>query len=266
MPISVELALPRLQDWRRHFTPTSPGQSWGSQFFGIAITMTNDSHKRLDAQPLSESERSAFYAWAHEHGFTRLNASCEDLAEELWRDRKGQIISTGRIVLQHADWRIPPEEEVTQFRRKLTLPSLSCVSRAEWLRLLPTVTLAIIMVGASQLVIDSHHAAALPPPKQSSSPLVESSDRTTMGLRVSSLSNQLEIRWNHKSQAIRASDHGIMRISDNGMTEVVPFDAAQLRDGYVAYEPKTNDVSIRLEVTGKDGAKTSESVRSVAIP
>jgi hypothetical protein len=57
-----------------------------------------------------------------------------------------------------------------------------------------------------------------------------------------------------------------MKITDDGITESVPFDQSQLRDGYVAYTPKTSDVSIRLEVTGKDGGTTSESIRSVAIP
>jgi len=228
--------------------------------------MANDSHKPLDAQLLSESERSAFYAWAHAQGFTRLNASCEDLAEELWRDREGKIISAGRIVGEHADWRVPPGEEVTESRRKPTVPPFISVNRVEWLRLLPTATLGMIMVGVLQLVINSHHEAALPPSNQSTPPLVESGDRTNLGLTVTALSNQFQIRWNRESRAILASDHGVMRITENGITEAVPFDPAQLRDGYVAYGPKTNDVSIRLAVTGKDGAMTSESVRLVATP
>jgi len=76
----------------------------------------------------------------------------------------------------------------------------------------------------------------------------------------------LEIRWNRESAAIATSDKAVIKITEDGRTEVVPFDQTQLRDGYVAYTPKTSDVSIRLEVTGKDGATTSESIRSVAIP
>ena len=56
------------------------------------------------------------------------------------------------------------------------------------------------------------------------------------------------------------------QITEDGITEALPFDPSQLRDGYVAYTPKTNDVSIRLEVTAKDGSTKSESIRSVAIP
>jgi hypothetical protein len=228
--------------------------------------MANDSHKPLDTQLPSESERSAFYAWAHAQGFTRLNASCEDLAEELWRDREGSIISAGRMVGEHADWRVPPGEGAIESRRKPTVSPFTSVNRVEWSRLLPTATLAMIMVGVLQLVIDSHHAAALPPSNQSTPPSVESGDRTNLGLTVTALSNQFQIRWNRESRPILASDRGVMRITENGITEAVPFDPAQLRDGYVAYGPKTNDVSIRLEVTGKDGAMTSESVRLVASP
>jgi hypothetical protein len=57
-----------------------------------------------------------------------------------------------------------------------------------------------------------------------------------------------------------------MQITESGITEALAFDQRQLSDGYVAYTPNTNDVSIRLEVTGKDGGTTSESIRSVAIP
>lgn len=228
--------------------------------------MANDSRKSLDTQLLSESERSAFYAWAHAQGFTRLNASFEQLGEELWRDAKGKIVSAGRIVDEHPDWRVPPGEQTTESRRKPTVPPFTSVNRLKWLRLMPTATLAMIMVGVLQLAIDSHHAAALPPSNPSTPPLVESGDRTNLGLTVTALSNQLQIRWNRESSAILASDHGVMRITENDITEAVPFDPAQLRDGYVAYGPKTNDVNIRLEVTGRDGATTSESVRSVALP
>lgn len=228
--------------------------------------MANDSQKPRDAQPLSESERPKFYAWAHAQGFTRLNASCEDLAEELWRDREGKIISGGRIFGEHADWRVPAAEEVKEPRRKPAVPRFMTMNRVEWLRLLPTATLGMILVGVLQLAIDSHHAAGPSASNQSTPPLNESGDGTNLGLTVTALANQYQIRWNRESRAILASDHGVMRITENGITEVVPFDPTQLRDGYVAYGPKTNDVSIRLQVSGKDGAMTSESVRLVALP
>ena len=56
-----------------------------------------------------------------------------------------------------------------------------------------------------------------------------------------------------------------MSITEAGVTEAIPFDPRELREGYVAYTPKTNDVSIRFEVTGKDGT-AAEAIRVVAIP
>lgn len=228
--------------------------------------MADDSRKPLDAQRLSESERSAFYAWAHEQGFTRLNATCEDLQEELWFDRKGKIMSAGKIVRDHPDWKLPSQKAAAPPRRKPAVPFTASINPAEWLRLLPTATLGMVLVGASQFAFDSSHVVATSTPNQSIQTSVPSSDRTNLGLMVTSLSKQLQIRWDHESPAILASANGVMKITENGVTEIVPFDQQQLRDGSVAYGAKTNDVSIRLEVTDKDGATMSESVRSVAIP
>ncbi len=127
---------------------------------------------------------------------------------------------------------------MAESRRKRTVPLFTSVNGVEWLRLLPTATLGMIMLGMLQLVIDSHYAAALPPSSQSTRPVVESGDRTNLGLTVTNLSNQFQIRWNRESRAILASDHGVMRITESGITEAVPFDPAQLRNGYVAYGPR----------------------------
>lgn len=95
---------------------------------------------------------------------------------------------------------------------------------------------------------------------------VSKTARVPIGLRVVSRGNQLEIHWNHDTATIRNAAKGVMRISDGGVQEVVEFDPTQLRDGAVAYSPKSNDVSVRFEVNALDGTSLSESVRSVAIP
>jgi hypothetical protein len=129
-----------------------------------------------------------------------------------------------------------------------------------WLRLLPTAALVAIGIGALQMATNSSRTVA------AASEAIRIATPAGLGLTVTTLPHQLEIRWNRESAAIQASDRGTMKITDDGITESVPFDQSQLRDGYVAYTPKTSDVSIRLEVTGKDGGTTSESIRSVAIP
>jgi hypothetical protein len=153
--------------------------------------------------------------------------------------------------------------------------------RIRWSRLLPTAALVAICVGALQLATrSSHTAAAASAPTEAAGSQVAASENAPsaapapaepanekgLGLTVTTRQQQLEIRWNRLSPVIAASDKGAMQITDDGITEVVPFDQSQLRDGYVAYTPKTTDVNVRLEVTGKDGGTTSESIRSVAIP
>ena len=87
-----------------------------------------------------------------------------------------------------------------------------------------------------------------------------------LGLKVATQPHQLEIRWNRAASTIATAMKGSMSISEAGVTESIPFDVQQLRDGYVAYTPKTNDVSVRFEVTGADGVAKTESIRVVAIP
>jgi len=153
----------------------------------------------------------------------------------------------------------------------------SAGNRIRWSRLLPTAALAILAVGAVQLTMNSKRTVAETPTQtetaaSGTAPSVAApipapiSDENALALTVTPLPRQLDIRWNRESQAIKESKEGVMRITEDGITEALPLDQNQLRDGYVAYTPKTTDVSIRLEVTGTSGRTTSESVRSVAMP
>jgi hypothetical protein len=154
-----------------------------------------------------------------------------------------------------------PTPEVAQ---ATAAPASSSGERIRWSRLAPTAVIVLIAIGALQLATSSRNTTAASTSSSDNAPAVQPD--TPLGLRVTSRPHQLEIRWNRASPTIAASDQGVMRITEAGTTEAVPFDQDQLHDGYVAYTPKTNDVNIRLEVTGKDGSTTSESVRSVAIP
>ncbi len=163
----------------------------------------------------------------------------------------------------------------------MPVPDSASHERIRWSRLMPTAALVVICVGALQLAMRSNHTivAASAPTETAGSQVAASdsianaapaaaqpADDKGLGLTVTTRQHQLEIRWNRASAVIAASDKGVMQITEDGITEAVPFDQSQLRDGYVAYTPKTTDVNIRLEVTGKDGGTTSESIRSVAIP
>jgi hypothetical protein len=160
-------------------------------------------------------------------------------------------------------WRFPDPVAQTPpapMPKKPALPrwtsaASSSTEGIRWSRLLPTAALMTIGIGAIQLFTNSNRTLAADPISD-----------TSLGLTVTSHPHQLEIRWNRKSPAIAASQKGMMRITEAGMTEALPFDQDQLLDGYVAYAPTTNDVSIRLEVTGQDRGTTTESIRAVAVP
>lgn len=164
------------------------------------------------------------------------------------------------------DWTLPPPP--------VPLPTESTI---RWSRLAPTILLVALAIGTIQLATNSRHPVVAAASSVAEAPAPEATQAALsvlpappsdhfLGLSVTSKQHQLEIRWNRESAAIASADKGQMKITEDGITEALPFDPSQLRDGYVAYTPKTNDVSIRLEVTAKDGSTKSESIRSVAIP
>jgi hypothetical protein len=182
----------------------------------------------------------------------------------------GLPFDAGQLMGGHPGWRYPdpldqtptpaaapPKPKAPQVTLPAPRPYSPSKQPIKWSGLLPTAALIVIGLVALQVATNSKQPAV-----SAAAPSVE----TSLGLTVTSRPHQLEIRWNRESEAIAASEHGTMRITEAGVTEAVPFDQQQLHDGYVAYTPTTNDVSIRLEVTGKDGGTTSESIRSVAIP
>ena len=130
-----------------------------------------------------------------------------------------------------------------------------------WSHLLPTAAVVVLGICALQLATNSNHSVSAAP-----SATGTQSKQTSLGLAVVSRPHQLEIRWNRESAAIADSDRGVMKITEAGLTQAIPFDQRQLRDGYVAYTPTTTDVRITFDVTGQNGAMTTDEIRAVAIP
>jgi hypothetical protein len=140
-----------------------------------------------------------------------------------------------------------------------------------WSHLLPTAALVVAGICALQLATNSNHSvSAAPSPGKSllmpSAASGTAGNLTPLGLAVTSRPHQLEIRWNRSAAPITSSERGVMKITEAGVTQAIPFDQRQLRDGYVAYTPTTTDVQITFDVAGLDGAKTTESLHAVAIP
>lgn len=201
----------------------------------------------------------------------------------------GFPLDAGQLASGHPGWRYPnpldstqpaatqpsplPPPRAPQTAPMPAAPVSASGERIRWSRLFPTAALVVICIWALQYAMNSNRttAAASASSENSASEIAAPvpsapNNQNDLGLNVTSRQHQLEIRWNRESAAIMGSDNGVMKITDDGITEAVPFDQIQLRDGYVAYTPKTTDVNIRLEVTGKDGGTTLESIRSVAIP
>ncbi len=132
-----------------------------------------------------------------------------------------------------------------------------------WWQLLPTAALFTLGTIAAQTGFDFHSTAAPTAAVSSTAGYLSS-----LGLKVTSLPHQLEIRWDREARAIRTAESGELRITEGGVvvTEVVPIAKRQLQDGYVAYTPLTNDVSIEFAVKAADGSTTAESIRAVAMP
>ena len=193
-------------------------------------------------------------------------------------------LDAGQLASGHPGWRYPDPLDSTpmpaaapilmsapEAAHQWTPPAAKFSSSREgirWSRLLATAALVAIGILALERATNSKRTIAAAPASAEAVPyeVNPSAPAAGLGLTVVSRPHQLEIRWNRQSAVIAASDKGIMQITESGITEALAFDQRQLSDGYVAYTPNTNDVSIRLEVTGKAGDTTSESIRSVAIP
>ncbi len=175
----------------------------------------------------------------------------------------------------HPGWRFPDpledEEEApapAAFPRTPEAPVVAASESVRWSRLWPTAVLVVTGVIVTQIAWHSKGTASAnsTPSVQAAAPSTADTYATPLGLKVTSQPHQLEIRWNRAASAVVAASKGSLSISEAGVTEAVPFGPQELQEGYVAYTPKTNDVSIRFQVTGADGAAITESIRVVAIP
>jgi hypothetical protein len=137
-----------------------------------------------------------------------------------------------------------------------------------WSRLLPTAALFVTGIIAAPVLwnLKGTTSASSDPAAGEAAPATASTYETPLGLKVTSQPHQLEIRWNRAASTVTAAVKGTMSITEAGVTEAIPFDARDLREGFVAYMPKTNDVGVRFEVTAADGSATAESIRVVASP
>jgi len=134
--------------------------------------------------------------------------------------------------------------------------------RIRWWQLLPTAALFTLGTIAAQTALNGKLDVPGAPSE------ITAGYEAPLGLKVTSLPHQLQIRWNHNSAAVRGAEQGEIRISEGDVvvTQVIPINKEQLANGYIAYTPLTNDVSIRFDVRSADGSITTETMRAVAMP
>jgi hypothetical protein len=130
-----------------------------------------------------------------------------------------------------------------------------------WTRLLATTALFSIVTGAILVSLDSRHPATV-----AAANVETSAIQSPLGLKVTIRKQQMEIRWDHDSVAVLKPSKGLMKITEGESTKLIPMDWRDLQDGSVSYAPLTNDIKVRLDVTGADGALVTESARAISIP
>jgi hypothetical protein len=158
---------------------------------------------------------------------------------------------------------VPPGPRVSGLRRE----------GIRWSHLLPTAALVVIGICAIQIATSPKHAVAASQSQVAGANQSEASfgpaptnTPGVLGLTVTARPRQLEVRWNSESPSIKESERGVMKITEAGVTQVIPISERELRDGYVSYTPTTNDVRIAFDVTSQGGKTVTESIRAVAIP
>ena len=156
---------------------------------------------------------------------------------------------------EHSEQKVKPKIEKKVVK---PLPPLAELRQpVRWAGLIPTVAMAMILTGTGVVALGNVRATSA----RSEPAAPDSGYETPLGLRITTNAQGFMIQWNRNSAAIRAAQHGLVRIVDGPDTRVAEFNGQQLRDRYVAYEPRTKDVSIEVEVLAKDGTITTESMR-----
>jgi hypothetical protein len=166
------------------------------------------------------------------------------------------IVST--VVAKDLPTFVPPPP--SPYRARPSIGNSVQIARkpSVWLRLLLSLGFLAILAGAIQMFWPSQSPNA-PPAKGATA-----ADISPLGLKVTSRPHQLEIRWNHDSAQILGAEKAIISISEGDLTERIPVNSQELREGYVAYSPRTSEVNIHFEAIGPGGRITTESVRVVA--
>lgn len=82
----------------------------------------------------------------------------------------------------------------------------------------------------------------------------------SLALAVAKSGENLAVKWNGESQAIRNADRGVLEVHDGGYAKTVDLDGAQLRGGKLAFQNVSDAVSFRLTVYINSRLNISETL------
>jgi len=84
-------------------------------------------------------------------------------------------------------------------------------------------------------------------------------DPWDLRLSITKSGNNLNVNWDHRSAAVRESQHGILSIVDGASHRTIDLGATELTSGSIVYAPSSTEVSFRLEVYPGDRFSLSQT-------
>jgi len=88
-----------------------------------------------------------------------------------------------------------------------------------------------------------------------------------LALRVERREGALRVSWNRDTPVVNHARDAVLSIRDGDLQpQELHLELEQLRTGNVVYSPANKSVLFRLEVTGRDKTKTSETILALAAP
>jgi outer membrane biosynthesis protein TonB len=124
-----------------------------------------------------------------------------------------------------------------------------------------TATTARADAGSMSLVPTAAAASPAPAPA-TPAPLGPRADYQ-LGLRADYQKDSLLIGWNRAAPVLASAASATFRIADAGRTRILDLSARELQNGSIVYKPKADEISVELNVTARDGATASQSIRII---
>jgi len=145
----------------------------------------------------------------------------------------------------------PPEEYYTPLDQDRLRPQPAKRKLSAWRVVL--LTLVMFALGAA-----GYQGYLAWMPQRADQP---ASDAPALSLQVERKGSDLRVNWNRNAPAVRLAVSGVLTIRDgDAQQQDLQLDTEQLRSGSVTYTPANSPVRFRLEITGPNNTRSSETV------